>query len=287
MRVLVFGAAGQLGAETVRYWRAGGHVVEPLTRRELDVTSASAVTAAVDAARADVVVNCTAYNRVDDAELDPGAALAVNTWAVKAMSAALRDRDAVFVHYSTDFVFDGMTDRPYVETDAPNPQSTYGMSKLLGEWLAADVPRHYVLRVESLFGGQAARSSLDTMLRNMRSGAPVTAFADRIVSPSYVADVAQATWRLITQPAPFGLYHCVNSGMASWLEVAGYVREVAGLPDAEIRGVPSASVNLRARRPRFAALSNAKLGSVGIPMPTWQDAVARHIASAQHPAPSP
>ncbi len=279
MRVLVFGAAGQLGATTVRLWRAMGHVVVAITRGEVDVTSPVAVAAAVDAAAPDAVINCTAYNRVDEAELDPGEALAVNTWAVKAMSAALRGRDSVFVHYSTDFVFDGATDRPYVETDAPNPQSAYGMSKLLGEWLAAEVPRHYVLRVESLFGGQAARSSLDTMLRHMRSGVAVSAFSDRVVSPSYVADVALATVELVTRPAPFGLYHCVNSGLATWLDVARYVRDAAGLTGAEIRAVPSASVNLRARRPQFAALSNAKLGSLGITMPTWQDAVARYLAS--------
>jgi dTDP-4-dehydrorhamnose reductase len=286
MRVLVFGAAGQLGAATASHWISSGHDVVALTRQEVDVTSLGAVADAVAAARPDLVINCTAYNRVDDAEEQPSAAFAVNTWAVKHMADALRGCDGVFVHYSTDFVFDGALGRPYVETDPPNPQSAYGTSKLMGEWFAADVPRHYVLRVESLFGGAAARSSLDSMLRNMRSGVPVTAFADRTVSPSYVADVARATWGLVTRAAPAGLYHCVNSGMATWLDVAHHLRAVTGLINADITGVPAAAVNLRARRPQFAAMSNAKLGSVGIPMPTWQDAVARHIASTQHPAPS-
>lgn len=279
MRVVVFGAAGQLGAATVAHWRMLGHEVVPLTRQDVDVTSRADVSEAVLASSPDVVINCTANNRVDDAEEEPSTAFAVNTWAVMAMAAALRGVDVTFVHYSTDFVFDGVTDRPYVETDAPNPQSAYGTSKLMGEWFAAEVFRHYVLRVESLFGGAAARSSLDTMLRNMRSGVPVTAFADRTVSPSYIIDVAAATSALVCERMPAGMYHCVNSGMATWLDVARHLRDVAGLTNAEIRPVSSSSLNLRARRPQFAALSNAKLGSLGIAMPTWQDAVARHLAS--------
>jgi dTDP-4-dehydrorhamnose reductase len=296
MVVAVIGARGLLGAAMVVEWRDAGHTVRALTRDKMDVTDCQQVRRVIAEVAPDVVINCTAYNRVDDAEGEPTTALAVNTWAVRSLAEAAAGAGAVFVHYSTDFVFDGRADRPYTEDDAPNPQSAYGMSKLMGEWFGVrraprssgapkttrrlyGAPNTYVLRVESLFGGHAARSSLDTMLRNMREGTPVTAFADRTVSPSYVPDVARATRALVEQQAPGGTYHCVNSDMATWLDVAHYLRDLAGLPDAEVRGVPSASVNLRARRPQFAAMSNAKLTSLGIPMPTWQDAVRRHLSS--------
>ena len=146
-----------------------------------------------------------------------------------------------------------------METDAPRPRSTYGISKLLGEWFAAEAPRHYVLRVESLFGGPRAKSSIDALLNAIVTGGEARAFADRVVSPSYVEDVAAATLALVTRAAPFGLYHCVNSGSATWLEVARELARVAGRPDARIAAVSVNDVKLRAARPQYAALSNAKL----------------------------
>jgi dTDP-4-dehydrorhamnose reductase len=278
MTVLVFGAAGMLGAVTVREWRDHGHTVTALTRADVDVTSATQVSDIIATHTPDIVINCTAYNRVDDAEDDPSAALAVNTWAVRSMARAATAVGAVCVHYSTDFVFDGETDRPYTEDDTPNPQSAYGMSKLVGEWMAAEVPAHYILRVESLFGGNASRSTVDTMLHKFATGQPVHAFSDRTVSPSHVGDVARATRELVEHHAPHGLYHCVNTGMATWLDVAECLRELSGHPHADVKPVSTADVVLKARRPRFAALSNAKLVAQGIPMPTWQDALRTHLA---------
>jgi len=280
MTVVVLGAAGMLGAVTVREWRDHGHDVIALTRADVDVTSAAQVSQVIAARTPDVVINCTAYNRVDDAEDEPTVALDVNTWAVRAMARAASVAGAVFVHYSTDFVFDGETDRPYTEDDTPNPQSAYGMSKLMGEWMAAEVPAHYILRVESLFGGNASRSTVDTMLHKFATGQPVHAFSDRTVSPSHVADVARATRHLIDHRSPHGLYHCVNSGCATWLEVAERLREWSGHTTAEIKPVSTADVVLKARRPRFAALSNAKLVAQAVPMPTWQDALRTHLARA-------
>jgi len=300
MKIAVVGAAGMLGAVTVREWRDHGHDVTALTRADLDVTNAQRVHEVLAALLPDVVINCTAYNRVDDAEDQPTAALAVNTWAVRSMARAAAATGAVFVHYSTDFVFDGETDRPYTEDDAPNPQSAYGMSKLMGEWFAlADVgrtglevrqdtkvgrtgfevrqSRQYVLRVESLFGGTASRSTIDTMAQNFVAGRPVRAFSDRTVSPSHVSDIARATRELIERQAPGGVYHCVNTGMASWLEVADRIKEWSSHQHAEVTPVSTSDVVLKARRPRFAALSNARLVAQGIPMPTWEQALRTHL----------
>lgn len=278
--VVIVGANGLLGAVTVDQWRQarpGADAVVALTRADVDVTDHARVTDVLSRLSPSVVVNCTAYNRVDDAEGEPGVALSVNAWAVRSMARAAAAVGAVFVHYSTDFVFDGEAAQPYTEEDAPNPRSAYGMSKLVGEWLAAEVPRHYILRVESLFGGAASRSSLDTMLASFRAGRPVRAFADRTVSPSHVGDIARATRALVEQAAPVGLYHCVNTGAATWVEVAEAVRALAGLPDASIEPVRLSDMQLKAQRPRYCALSNAKLQATGIVMPTWQDALRQHV----------
>lgn len=276
MLVMVIGAGGQLG-EAMTGQLAARHKVVPVTRRELDVTSADAVHAMVTDVRPDVIINCSAYTNVDGAEENPVTALEVNAMAVRALARAAARIDATLVHYSTDFVFDGVTDRPYSETDVPNPRGTYAMSKLLGEWFAADAPRHYVLRVESLFGGPRARSSVDRILENLRAGSPVRAFVDRTVSPSFVDDVVMATSELVQRAAPFGVYHCVNSGWANWAELSRELARLIGRPDANIEEIRMAAAALRAPRPLFAALSNQKLVEAGVPMPTWQDSLRRYV----------
>ena len=277
--VAVFGAAGMLGTATVPEWHDNGYEVSALTHPDVDVTQSDQVDEVIARLSPGIVINCTAYNRVDDAEDNLAAAFLLNGWAVRNLARASARAGALFVHYSTDFVFDGRASQPYSEEDATNPESAYAMSKRVGEWMAGDAPRHYVLRVESLFGGPASRSTIDTLHKMMAAGKPVTPFSDRVVTPSYVPDVARATRHLVERDSPSGLYHCVNSGQATWLEVAERLREWSGLDGAEIRGVRAADVTLKAKRPQFAALSNAKLAGQGFEMPGWQEAVKRHLGA--------
>ncbi len=230
-------------------------------------------------AKPDVIVNCAAYTNVDAAEREPLAALTANAWAVRALARAAADINATLVHYSTDFVFDGAADAPYHEDDRPNPRGVYATSKLLGEWFAAEAPVSYVLRVESLFGGPRGKSTIDRILQNIRTGTEVRAFADRTVSPSYVEDVVSATMQLLERQSPPGVYHCVNSGWTTWAGVAHELAEISGKPSAPIREVSVADVPLVPPRPKFAALSNAKLTSQGIDMPSWQSALRRYVES--------
>jgi dTDP-4-dehydrorhamnose reductase len=276
--VIVFGAAGQLGEAMTtairRHWRT-----IPLTRADVDLADGHAVRRLLADVRPWAIINCAGYNNVDGAEDNAIAALAGNALAVKTLAAAACSTDAIFVHYSSDFIFDGVTDQPYREDSKPSPQSVYAASKLLGEWFAADVPIHYVLRVESLFGGITRRkSSLDMILERLWTGTPVRVFTDRVVSPSYVWDVAEATHVLLrTRPAA-GIYHCVNSGRATWHEVAREAVRQLGV-EATLEPMTLNDVQLRATRPRYCALSNDKLRAAGITMPTWQDALAREIAA--------
>jgi dTDP-4-dehydrorhamnose reductase len=277
MRIAITGAGGQLG-QTFVDRLAVRHEVLAFARRELDVAQHDQVMRRIGGARPDVILNCAAYTAVDQAEDDATGALAANAFAVRSLARAAVDTGATLVHYSTDFVFDGEASAPYTEADTPAPRSVYAQSKLLGEWFARDVPRHYVLRVESLFGGPHPRSSIDRIIDAVLEGREARVFVDRVVTPSYVEDVAAATERLFAGDAAPGLYHCVNTGHATWHEVALEIARALGHP-ADLVPVQVADVPMRAPRPRYCALANDKLRGAGMDMPTWQDAIARYLAT--------
>jgi dTDP-4-dehydrorhamnose reductase len=278
MRIAVVGARGQLGAAVTQELRTA-HEVTALDRAALDVTRHDDVAAVMDRVRPEAIVNCTGYNAVDAAESNPVSALEVNATAVAALVRAARAHGARLVHYSTDFVFDGESDRPYVEDDPPNPRSVYAASKLLGEWFAREAPAACVLRVASLFGsaqGSAEKGSLAVIVDALRKGRAPRVFSDRTVSPTFVVDAARATRQVLEHPVEPGVYHCVNSGWGTWVEIAQHAAELLGVePRLEI--VRMADVSLRAARPRYCVLSNGKLGRAGVTMPSWQDALARML----------
>jgi dTDP-4-dehydrorhamnose reductase len=282
-RVVVTGAAGQLGTVMTRTfadWQVVG-----LTRADVDVTDPAAVARVISDAKPDVIINCAAYNDVDGAEDAPETALAVNAFAVRSLARAADDCGAILVHYGTDFVFAGTTSAPYRETDEPGPRSTYAASKLLGEWFGLDAARGYVLRVESLFGCEAGwrgrRGTLDSLVAALEQGREVSVFTDRVVSPSYLEDVAAATLHLMKTSAAAGLYHCVNSGHGTWHEVAAEAARLLGVIP-RFQPVTMAEVPLRAERPRFCALDNSKLAAAGFHMPPWQDAVRRWLTMSRY-----
>jgi dTDP-4-dehydrorhamnose reductase len=274
MRVVITGARALLGGAIAREF-AGDEVVA-LDHARLDVADSGAVGSIISAERPQLVVNCAAYNDVDRAEDDPALALRTNAFAVLGLSRAARAAGATLVHFSSDFVFDGETDRPYREDDRANPNGVYGASKLLGDWFALENDRAYVLRVESLFGPPAAdggrRGSLGTIVDRIKRGEDVPVFTDRVVSPSYTPDIARAIRALVEGRAAAGLYHCVNSGHATWAEIAQRAASSIGVP---LRMCPLTleTARLRARRPRYCALSNAKLAAAGIPMRPWAEAL--------------
>jgi dTDP-4-dehydrorhamnose reductase len=275
VKILVTGAAGQLARAVVDAFDNAAEV-EACTRAELDISDLGAVRGRISGGRHDAIINCAAYNDVDRAEEEPMAAMTVNAFGVRVLARAAAEANAALVHYSSDFVFDGRTTRPYTEDDVPNPGSVYATSKLLGEWFARDAPRAFILRVESLFGGQAARSSIDRIIDAIHQGREARVFVDRTVSPSYVADVADATRVLVERGQP-GLYHCVSSGCCTWYELAQEIAALMGrASEARLVPVSVKDVALRAARPQFAALANDKLARL-TPLPEWREALRRYL----------
>ncbi|HUR34728.1 MAG TPA: dTDP-4-dehydrorhamnose reductase [Vicinamibacterales bacterium] len=280
MRIAVIGARGQLGASIVHEARKLDHDVVPFDRTLLDIEDDAAVREAMGRTRPDAIINCAGYNNVDAAESHPVAALRANAFAVRSLAHAARDTGATLVQYSSDFVFDGRASAPMSEELPPNPLSAYAASKLLGEWFAAEAPAAYVLRVESLFGaapGSTPKGSVAAIVNGLRAGHVVRVFRDRTVSPTYVEDASTATLSLLERQSPTGLYHCVNSGSATWLEVAQEAARQLGVTP-QFESISVADVTLPAGRPQYCALSNAKLGAaIGRDLPAWQHALARYL----------
>jgi dTDP-4-dehydrorhamnose reductase len=280
MRVAIVGCQGRLGSAIVREFEGAGYSVLPLTRRDLDITDEGAVAATVGRLAPDAIINCSAYNAVDRAEAEPAAAFALNASGPRALARAAAGVNAMLVHYGSDFVFDGEATKPYGEDSPTNPLSVYGASKLAGERGVAEWRRHYILRVESLFGGIPAHghcATIDYMIDRLLAGEPVGATLDRTVSPSYVPDVAQATLALMRRATPFGTYHCVASGVTTWYELATELARQMGTDGIVTPVSAGRATTGTAQRPLYCALSNEKLLSRGIAMPSWRETLTRHL----------
>jgi dTDP-4-dehydrorhamnose reductase len=282
LRVAVVGAAGQLGSSLCRLFSARGADVRALTRSDVDLEVLDSP-GALERCSVDVIINCASYNNVDGAEDDAERAMRINRDGVAALASAADRCGAMFIHYSTDFVFDGENEEPYSELDAPNPLGAYGRSKAAGELAAASAARHYVLRLSIVFGGATGegaggRSIIDRTIDATLAGQEVVAFHDRTVTPSYTHDVAAATWHLVDTAAKSGLYHCTSTGATVWSDLATEIAAMLGRP-ARVRAISMRDVPMRAARPLRCALSNNKLAAAGVVMPHWRDAVARHVAS--------
>ena len=282
MKIAVLGSSGQLGAAVVHEFSAH-HSVIPFDHAALDITDSRRVASEMRRVRPDAIVNCAGYNAVDRAEDEPVEALQANAFAVRTLARAADELNAVLIHYGSDFVFDGRTSHPYGEQDRPNPRGVYAASKLLGEWFAANAPHAYVLRVESLFGrapdGRPEKGSAAVIINALKTGGVARVFEDRTVTPTYVLDAARATRVLLEsgpERAPLGLYHCVNSDHCTWEEFAREAARLLGV-EPRLELIRLVDAKLKAERPLYCALSNAKLAALGIAMPTWRDSLASHI----------
>jgi dTDP-4-dehydrorhamnose reductase len=280
MKYAVLGSTGQLARDLCP--RLAGEVI-PLPRAQADLLNSDALRATLRALRPDVVVNCAAYNFVDRAESEPGAAFATNVWGVRDLALICRDLDAGLLHMSSDYVFglDGSRQTPYAETDAPGPVSVYGASKLTGEYFVQAIcPKHFIVRTCGLYGvwgsGGKGGNFVETILRKARDGQPVSVVADQVCTPSYTVDVAEACAAL-AQTGRYGLYHLTNAGSCSWYEFAKAIFELAGV-QADLTFTTSRAYGSAARRPGYSVLANdnhRKQGAASLR--PWREALAAYL----------
>ena len=267
MRVLVTGAAGQLGLDVVRAWTAAGDDVTALDREALNVTDRDAVVRLVGAARPDVVVNCAAWTAVDACEGDPERADAANGRAVQHLAEVCDAVGSRLVQISTDYVFDGTLDRPYREHDATNPRSVYGRSKRAGELAALAMGDMSVVVRTSWVCGTHGSNMVKTVLR-LAAERPELAFVDdQVGHPTFTQDLAPLLRRVVTDGL-HGLVHATNQGACSWYDFAREVVAAAGHDPSMVRPIATADLQppRPAPRPANSVLENAALVAAGIPL---------------------
>jgi dTDP-4-dehydrorhamnose reductase len=260
VRVLVLGGGGQVASAVVAAAPAQHHVVAR-TRAELDIGDGRAVARAFADTGAEWVVNAAAYTAVDLAEDQPAQAIAVNDTAVGVLATAAATAGCRLLHLSTDFVFDGKSNRAYLPGDQTNPLSVYGVSKLGGEHhVLSGAAGGIVLRTAWVYAA-TGRNFVLTMLRLMREKEQVSVVCDQIGTPTWAAGIAAAIWGLIEAGAPGGAYHWTDLGVASWYDFAVAIQEEALARGLLRRAVPitpilSAAYPTRARRPAFSVLDS-------------------------------
>lgn len=265
-----------MAAEVLRVLSERGAEAHGLRRPELDITDETAVHEAIAEHKPTHVFNCAAYNQVDKAEEEFAEAMAVNGFAVRHMARACGEAGATLVHYSTDHVFAGDATAPYREEDVPAPPSAYGVSKLAGEGYAAVYCSAYVIRVAGVFGpaGRATRlgNFPEVMLRKAAEGAHLRVVDDFSTTPTYAPALADRTLELVER-APAGLYHLGGGTDTNWYDYAARLFRLAGV-EARLDRANKDTFPTPAKRPHFAALSNAKAEDCGVPpFPPLDEAV--------------
>lgn len=281
-RIALIGASGQLGSALRQTF--GARVIAAPSHAELPLEGADAVANLIAGAAPEVVVNCAAFHHVDVCEREPERAFAVNALAVDRAAAACAQRDVTFVTISTDYVFDGTLERAYRESDAPNPRTAYGASKLAGEQLTRrHGDRHLIVRTSGVFGtigtSNKGYTLIERALGQAERGEPTRMVADMIFSPSYAPHVARAIRDLLDAQA-YGTHHVTNGGSCSWYEFVRAAFSKSGLEAAPLEPISYAALGNPTPRPMRSALENTTFAALGItPTVPWPQALDEFLAA--------
>lgn len=285
-RILLTGADGQLGHELQQTLAPWGEVIA-LTRQELDLSQGEQIRQLVQQIRPSMIVNSAAYTAVDKAESEVELAQAVNGTAPKIMAEEAEKIGALLLHVSTDYVFDGQKNTPYLETDPTHPLSSYGKSKLAGEIGIQQVTDNYlILRTAWVYGVYGKGNFVKTMLRLGQDREELRVVADQVGSPSWAKDIAEAIAQLL-QSETTGIYHFTNSGVVSWYDFAIAIFEEAralGFPLKVQRVIPitTADYPTPAVRPAYSVLSGKKITeTLGDYPPYWRDSLRKMLKQLQ------
>ncbi|HEX9872461.1 MAG TPA: dTDP-4-dehydrorhamnose reductase [Candidatus Tectomicrobia bacterium] len=282
IRVAVIGSTGQLGTDLVRVLRqSGDYQAFPLSHSDIECAEPERVRQVLGALCPDVVVNCAAFVRVDDCEDRPEEAYRVNALGARYVAEACAALGAACVYVSTDYVFGGEKQTPYLEEDSPNPLSVYGASKLAGEQLVRiSLDRHYVVRCSGLFGIAGASGKggnfITTMLRLAREGRDIQVVDDQRFSPTSTEALAEKIAWLITT-GEFGTWHITCQGECTWYEFAEAAFQLTGL-HPKLSPITAAEFGLRAKRPAYSVLGHGRLQQARADnLPHWRDSLEQYL----------
>lgn len=283
MNIVLLGSNSQLGCdlrktlpEFPKDWK-----LIPVDRPLLDLEKLERIESVLEEYPIDCLIHCAAYHRVDEVEQNPQKAYRLNAHAVGVLAEVCKQKGAFFIHFSTDYVFDGSAVKPYTEEELPLPLNVYGASKALGEVYAlAAWEKTTILRTASLFGVANSRGKgknfVEKMIESAKQETGIKVVDDLIHSPTSTRDLARMIWSLLMKKGEPGIYHAVNSGMTSWFQFARTIFDYLQWK-GEIIPVASDDCLGGARRPKFSALDNSKLASVIGPIPSWKEALKEYL----------
>lgn len=281
MRIMVTGAAGQLGRAVLRTLKARGVNCLGAARPDFDLTDGAAVMRAVQEYQPDAIIHCAAYTAVDRAESDPDACMAVGGMGTLHLVRAALSVGAKLMYISTDYVFPGCGSDPH-ETNAPlQPLNVYGLSKLQGEEAVRSLmTRYFIVRTSWVFG-PGGRSFVETMRRLGREKAVVRVVSDQAGSPTYAEDLAELLADMIGT-SRYGVYHATNEGFCTFAELAEEVLRLTGSA-CRVERITSDQYGAAAKRPLNGRLSKESLDRAGFArLPHWRDALVRYLAQAEN-----
>jgi len=281
VKIAIFGIEGQLGRDLEI--ALSDFDVVPMLYADVDIVNRAGVGDAVSAASPDWVINSAAMTHVDRCETQEKSAFEVNAEGARHVAEASQATNARLIHLSTDYVFDGKKDSPYVESDVPQPINVYGKSKLAGERFVKEVcPQHYVVRTSGLYGTHECwgkgTNFVETMLRLALEKTELKVVRDEVLTPTFTEDLAAQVRRLIETPPQYGVYHATNEGQCSWFDFATEIFYQTKTPIA-LEGILSKEWGAPAKRPANSVLENAALKTDGLnEFPDWRDALQRYLA---------
>jgi dTDP-4-dehydrorhamnose reductase len=283
MRIVIIGSNGQLGTDLVKVLR-GEHEVVGLEHHEIEVADYASCLRLKEH-HPNIIINTAAFHKTDQCEEEPLKTFSVNTIGARNITKISAEIEATNVFISTDYVFDGSKNKPYGEKDVPNPINTYGISKLAGELYTKQNPRHYTVRVASLFGTAGASGKggnfVETMIAKAKKNEPISVVDDIWMSPTYTRDAATTIRNIIQAKLPYGTYHATNKGYCTWFQFAKEILRLADLK-ATLTPTKASQSQTKAPRPSFSALKSIKLPKHGMQMRDWRKALLDYLAEKGH-----
>lgn len=284
MKVAVIGSTGQLGHDVADAFSAAGDSVTGLGHQDVDISSLESVKTCLETVRPDVVVNTAAFHHVEKCEADPALAFSVNGLGSRNVAQVTASLEAKLFHVSTDYVFGGEKQSPYVETDRAVPVNVYGNSKLAGEhFVASTNPRHFILRVSALYGTKPCRAKgglnfVELMIKLSRERDEIRVVDSEFVSPTPTSEIAGQMVRL-SRTSEYGLYHATAEGSCSWYEFARTIFDLTGSKVRLERANPN-EFPAKVARPKYSVLENAALKRKSLnAFKPWKQGLERYLAS--------
>ncbi len=287
-KVLLLGAAGQLGTDIIRFTSSDSIEIRQSIRADFDADIDSVDKKLLKYKDVDYIINCIAYHKVDQCEDNSEQAFAINSKFVLDLSLFASEHNITLIHISTDYVFDGMKNNQYKEVDEPNALNIYGESKFVGEQrVKAYARNHFVLRISSLFGSKETDNPninfVEKMIHAAKSGTKLKVIDNQIISPTHTKDVALVIKHIIDKEFDsYGTYHCCNSGTCSWYQFVEKIFALSHLT-TDLTPVSYDSFHTHAKRPQYCAMDNSKLTKF-YKMKNWEEALEEYLELKGHRA---